>query len=314
MYSAHPPPLAGAPGGEGGLLNLSRAGRRAFPGSSAAALDPMFRRYLSDMTRPYGLALREDRFAQGDGHSYGEMAEALLRETVPASQPVDLIVLAFAIPDVIPGRSTAVYLSHVCPGSPMAFAICDQGAAAAFTGLRVASAYARAGSCQRSLIMIVEQAALHYEAAGPATIPAGHAAVALLCDGTGPGRLLPVRQHADVAPPQAGGLLASELATLATGRTDVTVVISGALAASRPVPSAGTSLAAQVLAAPPGQPCTGVWWELAAALPGWTATGRLVVLADYDPALRYLCVAAVDVVAGPGPAPQAPGRQAQPVP
>ncbi len=41
---------------------------------------------------------------------------------------------------------------------------------------------------------------------------------------------------------------------------------------------------------PPGQPLTGVWRELAAwaAVPG---RGSLAV-ADYDPGLRYLCLAA----------------------
>ena len=41
---------------------------------------------------------------------------------------------------------------------------------------------------------------------------------------------------------------------------------------------------------PPGQPLTGVWRELAA----WSAgPGRgSLVIADYDPGLRYLCLAA----------------------
>jgi hypothetical protein len=47
-------------------------------------------------------------------------------------------VLAFSPHDVQPGRQTAAYLSAVNPGAPMAFAVCDQGSAAAFSGLRVA--------------------------------------------------------------------------------------------------------------------------------------------------------------------------------
>jgi hypothetical protein len=41
---------------------------------------------------------------------------------------------------------------------------------------------------------------------------------------------------------------------------------------------------------PPGQPLTGVWRELAA----WTAEpgGDSLAIADYDPGLRYLCLAA----------------------
>src|SRR6201999_3263286 len=41
---------------------------------------------------------------------------------------------------------------------------------------------------------------------------------------------------------------------------------------------------------PPGQPLTGVWRELAA----WAAEpgGDSLTIADYDPGLRYLCLAA----------------------
>lgn len=34
----------------------------------------------------------------------------------------------------------------------MAFAVCDQGAAAAFTGLRLATEYARTGGCRRAVL------------------------------------------------------------------------------------------------------------------------------------------------------------------
>lgn len=36
-----------------------------------------------------------------------------------------------------------------------------------------------------------------------------------------------------------------------------------------------------------------VWWELAGGLAQWMTAGRRVVIADYDPALRYLCVAQI---------------------
>src|ERR1017187_1651243 len=108
MYRAGPP---SADGSHGEPLRVAVAGRQVFEGSSDAALDPMLRVYLSDMVRPYGLALRDDLLDQGRGQSYGEMAGALLARTVPPGQPVDLIVLAFAVHDVIPGRSAAAHLS-----------------------------------------------------------------------------------------------------------------------------------------------------------------------------------------------------------
>ncbi|HUZ23597.1 MAG TPA: hypothetical protein VMV07_07515 [Streptosporangiaceae bacterium] len=320
MHCAGPPGADGADGGHGEPLRVAAAGRQAFEGSSDAALDPMLRSYLSDLVAPYGLGLREDLLGQGRGQSYGEMAGALLTQTMPPGQPVDLIVLAFAVHDVVPGRSTAAHLSYLCPGAPMAFAVCDQGTAAPFAALRLIREYARGGSCQRALLVVVEQETLHYELAAPGVLPTRGAAVALLCGPAGAGRLAAVRQHAGVSAAQAGDLLASELAALAAGRDDVTLIVGGSLAGligavASPGPRTGRSNGGrsggqqllppgvpaidQVLVAPAGQPSTGVWWELAGGLPDWTARGRRVLLADYEPELRYLSVSAIDVEAGP---------------
>jgi hypothetical protein len=319
MYSAGPPAGAGTPGSADSPWRVSRAERRAFDGTSDAALHPSLRGFLADLVRPYGLALRDDLLARGSGHSYGEMAGALIGATVPADQPVDLLVLAFAMPDVWPERATASYLSGLCPGHPMAFAICDQGAAAAFTGLRVAREYARTDGCQRALLLIVEQAALHYEPAVPAAAVARHSAVALLCDDTGPARLGVVRQHAGVAPADAGALLSAEVAGLSAGLADVTLIIGhdlACLAACGPGTSAlGVGDVTEVRVGPAGQPSTGVWWELAGGLAAWTAEGRRVLLAEYDEPLRYLCVSAIDASAIPPPGqPGFAARQAHPGP
>ncbi|KAA2255916.1 2-hydroxy-acid oxidase [Solihabitans fulvus] len=271
-------------------LRVTRAVRRVFDGRSDTALDPELRIFLSDMVRPYGLALREDLLTAGVGHSYGEMAAPLIAEATSADEPVDVLVLAFAMHDLRLGRATSVYLSNLCPGGPMAFAVCDQGSAAAFTALRLIREYSRSGACRRALLLVLEQSVLHYEPAGPAEIPARHAGVALLCDDAGGAALSGARQHADVAVGQVATLLAEDLGALTAGRTDVTLILGGGLAAL-----ADAGLAERVRIAPEGQPYTGVWWELAGALdhddPG------LTVFADHDPNLRYLCVSALDTVA-----------------
>jgi hypothetical protein len=309
VYLAGPPAAAGAADSGDGPLCVSRAERRSFDGPSAAALHKDLPGFLADLVRPYGLELRGDLLASGAGQSYGEMAGPLVAATTDDSRPVDLLILAFTMPDVWPERATASYLSHLCPGDPMAFAICDQGAAAAFTGLRLAREYARTAGCRRALLLIVEQAVLHYQPAEPVPLPARHAAVALLCEAAGPGRLGTVRQHAGVTPAAAGPLLAAELASLSTGDADVTLVIGHDLARlagyrAGEVPAAGPPVLSQagrteVRIAPAGQPGTGVWWELAGGLAAWAAGRRRVLLAEYDPALRYLCVSAVDTGAGP---------------
>ena len=271
-------------------LRVTRSARRVFDGVSELAFDPMLRVYLGDLVRPYGLALRDDLLDGGAGQSYGEMGEQVIRELLPDDEPVDLVVLAFGIHDIRLGRAAACYLASVCPGDPMAFAVCEQGAAAAFTALRLIGEYGRSGACGRALLVVTEQSALHYQPAAPVTLPDRHTAVALLCERTSGGQHIVVRQHADVSPQLAGALLADDVAALSAGRPDVTLVLGGGLAQF-----GHTYLAEDTVLAPAGQPYTGPWWELAGGLDQWRADGRLVLLAEYDPALRYLSLSAVDL-------------------
>jgi hypothetical protein len=268
VYAVLPPGTgAAAP------LGISRAVRCIFDGPSDLATDPdhaaLLRVYLTDLLRPYGITTVKE----GHGQSYAQMAERVVDLAVPPDQPLDLIVLAFAIPDIHPGRAVATYLSQLRPGHRLAFAVTDQGSAAAFTGLRLIREYTHGGGCRQALLVVVEQADLPYPPTAPATVPAAHAAVGLFCTGSdGRARLAEVRQRpdADIADAKA------DVAACATER----LIVSGSL---------GAIDGARV--APEGQPGTGVWWALADEL----ATPGRVVLADYDPALRYLSLAAVDV-------------------
>jgi hypothetical protein len=244
--------------------------------------------YLADLVRPYGLAPPVGPF--DGGHSYGEMGEALIRTTVGPDAPVDLLVVAYAIPDVRPGRATAAYLSYVCPGVPMSFAICDQASAAPFSGLRLIREYARTGGCRRALLLVVEQSALHHEPARPVTVPTGHTGCAIRCDvdgSTGP-RLAPPRQHVGVTADRVAATLADDLAALADDRGPVTLILGGGMPAHGFDP-----WCARVRVAASGRPLTGVWTELAAELTDGPGPG-LVVVADHAPDLGYLSVAVLD--------------------
>jgi 4-hydroxymandelate oxidase len=285
MFTGGPPV-----GADADPLRVTRAGRRAFAGMSDTVHDPELRVFLGDLVRPYGLPLRDDLLTEGAGHSYGEMAERLIVDTVSPDEPVDLLVLAFGIHDVRLGRSTAAYLSDVCPGRPMAFALCDQGTAATFSALRLIGEYGRSGACRRALLLVAEQSALHYRPPVAVRVPDRHVAVALLCERSTTGGPTVVRQHADVPPGLAGALLADEVAACSAGRADVTLVLGAGLD-----DVVHTRLADEVVHAPAGQPHTGPWWELAGGLADWRADGRLVLLAEYDPGLRYLSLAATDL-------------------
>jgi len=244
--------------------------------------------------RPYGVPLRP---VLSGGHSYGEMLAELIGELVPPDQPADALILGFAMPDTRPERATATFLSHVCPGSPMAFAVCDQGCAAGFTAMRLARDYAAGGGWRRVLVALAEQTRLDYDPPVPVSVPARNAAFAMLCDAhPAPAAGRPggvplaraVRVRPGVPAGQAFTILRDELAALAVaGGEKRTLVLGEGLL---PLATEGVPGWPNVLSLPPGQPLTGVWRELAS----WVAEpggGRLAI-ADYDPGLRYLCLAA----------------------
>jgi len=282
---------------------VSRVRWREFPGSSDRAGHPAFTELVGDLVRPYGLPLRP---AADGGHSYGEMLAGLIGDLVPPAHPADVLILGFAVPDVRPERATATFLSDACPGNPLAFAVCDQGCAAGFTALRLARDYAADGGRRRVLVALAEQARLDYDPPAPASAPTRPAAFALLCEARpgpapvagGPGQdgaplLAAVRVLPGVAAREVPALLRRELADLPATEPDEgkrgegqrLLVLGEGLG-----PLAGGDLPGwRSVMLPPGQPLTGVWRELAA----WSAgPGRGgLAIADYDPGLRYLCLA-----------------------
>lgn len=277
----------GSPSGDG--MWLRRVEHRIFDDDSALATHPTLRPYLADLAGPHGLVLREEVFDAGAGQAYAELGRPLVEAVTTAEEPVDLLVLAYGVHDVQPGRNVALHLSDHCPGRPLAFAVCDQGPAAAFTALRLIADYPAPGAATRALLLVAEQTAVHYPLATPAPVPDRHAAVALLLESAADAPAALVRQHTGVSAEAAGALLAADVLELSGGRGDVTLVVGDGVAVEP-----GTAVA-EVLRAPAGLPYTGVWSRLCAG----DQPDRLAVLADHDPALGYLSVAAVAL--GPRP-------------
>jgi hypothetical protein len=116
-------------------------------------------------------------------------------------------------------------------------------------------------------------------------------------DGPSPlARIVGVSQHPGVPPDEVAELAAADLARLAAGHRRVVLVQSGCLAAAWPAPGAWP-----VRVMPTDQPMTGVWWgildELCADPDGANPQSDdsvVVVAADYDPNLRYLCLTAFE--------------------
>ncbi|MEU8922982.1 hypothetical protein AB0D10_18895 [Kitasatospora sp. NPDC048545] len=253
-----------APGSSG--LRITRALARRFDGRSETSLDPDLRVFVSDLVRPYGLPLREDLLREGVGHSYEELAAGLLREVLAEDEPVDLLILAFDTPDVRPGAPSSLALARSAPGDPLAFAICDQGTAAAFTALRLAADHHRTGGCRRAVVVLAEQTALHYEPSVPVPLPERHAAVVLVCE-EAPGAGLEVRQVTGAGSPEEAVRARAE-----ESGPEVEVVL-------------GAGFDAEDL---PAQPFTGLWARVAEDLPRWRKAEQPVLLAGYDRRLGVL--------------------------
>ncbi|GAA1957837.1 2-hydroxy-acid oxidase [Kitasatospora viridis] len=269
-----------------GRLRLGAALAREFGDHSPTAGDPDLRTFTADLVRPYRLPLDEAVLTGGLGHSYAELGEHLVAELTSPERPVDLLVLVFGSPDVQPVRTTAVHLSTRCPGRPLAFALCDQGAAGVFSALRIARAYAACGVVRRALVLVVEQAHLPYQPLRPAPWPDRHAGVGLLWETDGAGELDLPTEH---GPSRQGELtdeqVDAELRGALAGLVEPVLLLGPGLAAV-PAPAGVRSVRAR-----PGAPFTGLWSELARRQAQWRASGRSVLLADRDPLLGYLSLA-----------------------
>jgi hypothetical protein len=278
-------PLTARDRGEDQQVRVRSAAGRSFDELTGQALNPSLRSYIDDMTAPYGIAVRADLIEQGVGHSYGEMCLPLLAELVSEGRPADLLVLATEIPDVQHGRATATFLGWHCAGTPLAFAVCDQGLMAAFTALHLIDGYARTGDCRRAVLLVAEQPTLFHELPVPTPVPDRAAAVGVVLETDGSPGALSVRRHTKVAEHDVVEVLAAEVARLA----EPTVLLGTHLADV----VGDRGVGGDVRVCGENQPLTGIWLELARGLPAWQESGGQVLLAEYDPTLGYLFSAAV---------------------
>jgi hypothetical protein len=185
-------------------------------------------------------------------------------------------------------------------GEPLAFCVSDQGRVAPFSALRVAAEFLRGTPlppaplprppCSaRSLVLALDQSTVPWEVERRDLVPAYDAAVALVLRAAPAGQGLLLSQHAAVPPGEVPDRMV-EFLRLAAERSGA----APALVAGRTVPltPALAARAAHIRRAKDGRVCTAVWataHELAATA---TMPGGMV-LAEYDPDLRYLSLAAL---------------------
>ncbi|MFR9731939.1 hypothetical protein ACL03H_22140 [Saccharopolyspora sp. MS10] len=262
-------------------LGLRRIVHRRFPAGQHRIDDEFSLRHFQDLTGAYGVAHRPELAERGN--PFAAMAAALITEHDLVAEPVRLGVVAHATPDLDCRLAAPTYLSEVLVPDGLSFTLTDNGVCAPFAALRLASCYAQRHGWERALVVLADQAALPYEPdCAPAAVASGDAAVVLLLERDRGHPPVAVRERPGVARPEVPAAIEAVLDELSGDERPV-VVAGPALDPERDLPGR------EVRSVVPGQPCTGVWAELAER-PGPLA------LVDYDETTRDLGVC---VVAGP---------------
>lgn len=259
---------------------------------------------LGDLSELYGAAYRPDLLDPDRLVSYMYMASELLGELGQLLGEVDLVVLAYATPEIDTRDFVGCFLADAVPGGPLVFSLSDQGPTAPFTALRLAGDYLEDRAGRRALVLALDQHTIPWDVPDRAALPTCNAAVAVVVDRTGPGpdagghgagAATQVRQRASVAPEDVGAAIEEALASARLRFGRGAVLVAGR---DTPLPPDAVASAAAVLVADRGRVCTGVWHALDEhRLNHPDGTGPVVVV-DYDPVWRYLGVAVFD---GPVP-------------
>lgn len=236
--------------------------------------------------------------------TYHDMAEVVSRSLGPdALAGVDLIVTVAGTPDCRHDSLPAVVLAARVNDDALVVGVTEQGAAGAYTALRIARSHLAAGSRRRALVVIMENSTLPpgYRRADR---PRQDSAVALLL-GTqpGPGPLLgPIRisvtgRGEPPAPPDW-------LTSAGTPRPGARTLIAGkGLREIAPAPGI------DMVPATAGHPVTGAWLALADHLEGAAQRSRDILVADHDRDLPYLCSLTLTWPAAPPRTPEQDNRR-----
>jgi len=276
-------------------MSLALVGiRHTVFGAAGIPAVPKLVGYYAERLAPYGVPAVPRRYLSGNRNSVSSMSLRVVEE-YRAGGAFDVVISAHAVPDSDPLVSLAGGYARAYDDGALVFAVSDQGRLAPFAALRLAMAYPER---QRVLVIALDQSAVPFNDPGMAELDptVDHAVGLLLCpreprprelrpQGTVTVELLPTR--AGVPRHLVGSAVRAALA----GR-DVDLVVTG------PFVTAVTGWT--VRPAPRDQLCTSVWSVLADELTTDELTTpatryRRIAVADYEPALRYLCLAILDI-------------------
>lgn len=153
-------------------LRLNRLVHRRFAVGGSWTDDPQLHEYYADLASLHGIGYRGDVLRRGAGNTFVSMAVPMLA----GLDPVDVVIIAHATPDLDPRVSAAASTAHHFAGEPLVFTVMDEASSVAFTAIRLAGEYVRRHSYRRALVLVLDQSTLPYEST---EVLGGDAAVAL---------------------------------------------------------------------------------------------------------------------------------------
>ncbi|WP_407562558.1 hypothetical protein [Streptomyces sp. 184] len=152
-------------------------------GTTAADL----REYARDLETVYGPLPDRTWLEHGERVSYADLVTAVAGALGGPDSGVDLLLTVTPVPDcqarVLPG----CLLAELLGGRPPVIGVNDQGAAGAFTALRLARARIAGGEARRAAVVVMEQSTLPPEPGYALPPGTGAAVVVVGADRAGPG-------------------------------------------------------------------------------------------------------------------------------
>lgn len=234
--------------------------------------------YFSDLLAPFGLKPDEELLRGGPRVEHSDLVDLLLADEALAASIPDLLIVAHALPDVVPFTAVAPYLSRRLGGQPTNFAVGQQGLAAPFTAPRIAGAHAAAGRSRQTVLAVLEQTTLptRFDLVHRTPLVDSAAALVLEAGPDGEAGLRFERATHDVSP----SVVVKLCGGLDEGAGDTLLVLGPWFPGDFPFPPGPATHRVRE-----GTYCTSVWIELARHWQEWQRSYGTVVLCDTDP--RY---------------------------
>ncbi len=278
MHVADSPRIGDRSAGGAGVLRLAALHRLEF-GAEDHYKD-RDRLYFHDLFATFG-RVPDAAALNGGRTTFRTMAAALADPPGELAGGFDVAVLAHTTPDAEPGWPMSILVDAV-PGAGLVFGVSDQGVVAPFTTLQLVLGQVYPGPAGRAVVWIMDQSSLLHRDPLPAHRQVtANSAVALILSATGGlGTLTFARQIVSRDGTEVRAALRAGLAELAGEGKPVTVVCGAGLRTY----AEQDPLVADVRVAPPGRPCTGVWFTFADQL----SDGSSLLVADYDEEFGYL--------------------------